>query len=109
MLIPDHATLELHVPHDPEWLTNDCEHTLVEIDLGQFFVTVYKATDRAIHVRLIDDIRRRSVKAELLIEYTENDRTMLLISWSEEAVSLQIESGLPVRLPWRASPLSASL
>jgi hypothetical protein len=43
-LIPGHLTYELDVPADPEWLSNDTPHTLLEIDLGQIRITLSKTS-----------------------------------------------------------------
>lgn len=109
MIIPNTASLELNAPSDPQWLSNNTPHTLVDVDLGQFVVTVYKSTDRVIHVYAEAVFERRAVRIEIPITFIDNRPPTLMLSWDAEAICLHLDGEPPISLPWQAYPLPPRL
>jgi len=109
MIVPDSAALELKIPPDSDWLTNKEAYTLSKVTIDQLDVTVYKSTDRVIHVYAEADIPIRAARTEIPIDLISHSPRILALSWGDEAICLHLDGALPIRLPWQASPLPPRL
>ena len=105
MIVPDSRTLELNVPEDPQWWTNNSYRELRTVDLGQFKVTIYKSPDRVLHVRAIADIERKKVEATFQLgPPPERFPVELFIQWNPEILHLRLAEQPPTEHPWQVLP-----
>lgn len=102
-LIPHSAILELSPPDAPDWWSNAECYTLVEGDLGQVKVTVYKSTDCVLHIYALAG--NRVVREELPLTSPKRLPLTLFIGWNQNEVSLRLGSLQTTQHPWRTLPL----
>lgn len=98
-------TIELDIEGVPDWWADAQPYMLAETNFGQVRATIYKATDRVLHVYLEDD-DQRAVRAQMLISTPKGPTLGLNIGWDQESAHLGLVDQLnAVSYPWCKLPL----
>ena len=102
-LFPQQARLELSVSEAPDWWSDAESYTLAEVDLGQVRATIYKSSDRVLHVYVLAG--DRAAREELALTALQAPPLFLVIGWDQDEVRLGLDSRQTTRHPWRTLPL----